>query len=90
MQCLAQLSAGAVQAGHLITINRVKFGQPPVPLMVGDVIVWCNQDLFRHTATARDGTFDLDLPSATEARLPLMAAGKIEVFCRFHPGMKLV
>lgn len=84
--------AGPVQAApaeHVIPLGKMKFGAAPDRLLVGDVIVWVNQDPVRHTATARDGSFDIDLPPGKEGRLILAAAGEVEVFCRFHPGMKL-
>lgn len=86
--CIAG-AARAAPATHVVTITRMAFASPPGPLAVGDEIVWRNEDLFRHTATARDGSFDLDLPPGEEARLTLASAGQIEVFCRFHPGMTL-
>lgn len=84
--------AGAVRAApaeHVITLGKMKFGAAPDRLLVGDVIVWVNRDPVRHTATARDGSFDVDLPPGKEGRLVLEVAGEVEVFCRFHPGMKL-
>lgn len=87
--CGLRAAACSAPTDHVIAITRMKFGPAPEPLVVGDVIVWHNQDLFRHTATARDGSFDLDLPPGKEAQVTLMTAGEIEVFCRFHPGMKL-
>lgn len=82
-------AACSAPTDHVITITRMKFGPAPQPLAVGDVVVWDNKDLFRHTATARDGLFDLDLPPGKQAHVTLMTAGEIEVFCRFHPGMVL-
>lgn len=93
LAALACAMAGAVKAAtatHVVAITKMKFAPPAGPLAVGDQIVWRNQDIFRHTATARDGSFDLDLPPGEEATLTLAAAGQIEVFCRFHPGMTLV
>ena len=54
---------------------------------MGDVIVWQNNDILRHTATARDGSFDVDLPPGTSSRLTLATAGSFAFFCKFHPGM---
>lgn len=79
----------AAPAEHVITLGKMKFGPPPDTLLVGDVIVWVNDDPVRHTATARDGSFDIDLPPGKEGRVILAAAGEVEAFCRFHPGMKL-
>lgn len=72
---------------YTITLDNMKFGAPPPKLHVGDTILWVNRDLFRHSATARDGGFDLDLPPARTVRLVLKKPGVIAFFCKFHPGM---
>ena len=84
------LLAGAHQglsAEHEIAIKRMKFGAAPGGLKVGDVIIWRNDDMFRHTATARDGSFDVDLPPKSEKRMTVEKAGAFEYYCRFHTGM---
>jgi plastocyanin len=81
-------AATASAAEYQITITRMKFGAPPAELHVGDVILWRNDDIFRHTATARDKSFDVDLPPKSEGRTTISQAGAIEFFCRFHPAMK--
>lgn len=86
---LAAASARAAPAAHNIAVTDMAFVAPAGPLVMGDEVLWDNQDIFRHTATARDGSFDLDLPPGGQARMTLTAAGPVEVFCRFHPGMKL-
>ena len=83
------LAAGAVAAAeYTIVIENMAFGPVPAELRVGDTIVWKNDDLFRHTATARDKSFDIDLPAHSEARLVLDTAGSVAFFCKLHPGMK--
>jgi plastocyanin len=72
---------------YTVVIEKLKFGPLPAELRVGDVIVWQNKDLFRHTATARDDSFDVDLPAGAEVRMILAHAGTFDFFCRFHPGM---
>lgn len=87
---LALLWAGssvASAAEYQVTIAGMKFGAPPAELRVGDVIVWRNNDIFRHTATARDKSFDIDLPPKSEARMTISRAGAVDFYCRFHPAM---
>lgn len=81
------LAAPAAGADYVIVIDQMAFGALPETLHPGDTITWRNDDLFRHTATARDGSFDLDLPPKTEATLVLEREGEFDFFCRFHPGM---
>ncbi|GAO40154.1 hypothetical protein SCH01S_44_00150 [Sphingomonas changbaiensis NBRC 104936] len=72
---------------HTIVIDKLKFGPVPPGLHVGDTIQWLNKDLFRHTATARDGSFNVDLPAGARGVTKLTKAGTIAFFCRYHPGM---
>lgn len=85
------LVLAAIQQGHAaeheIRIKGMAFGSGIGELKVGDVIVWRNDDMFRHTATARDGSFDVDLPPKSVRRTTLARPGAIEYHCRFHRGM---
>ena len=80
-------SAEAASKDHVVVIENMAFGDVPADVHVGDAIVWVNKDIFRHSATARDSSFDVDLPPASEGRAVLMRAGTIEYSCKFHPGM---
>ena len=55
---------------------------------VGDTIEWVNKDVFAHTATARNGDWDVTLPPKKTVTSVLKKAGTIDYFCRFHPNMK--
>ena len=80
-------SAQAAPRIHTIVLDNMGFGPPPASARAGDVIVWVNRDMFRHTATATDKSFDVDLPPKKEARTVLKKAGVVSYYCRFHPGM---
>ena len=71
----------------MIAIKDMAFAALPADLKVGDVVVWANDDIFRHTATARDGTFDVDLPAKARVRMVVRRPGTTVFYCRFHPGM---
>lgn len=71
-----------------VTINNMAFGPAPVDLHVGDMIAWVNDDLFDHTATADEGSFDANIKSGARAQTMLTKAGEIAFYCRYHPGMK--
>jgi plastocyanin len=77
----------ATAADHTIVIDKMKFGPVPAELKPGDTIIWQNNDIFRHSATARDQSFDVDLPAKTEVVMVVGEAGSVEFFCKFHPGM---
>lgn len=55
---------------------------------VGDTIEWVNKDIFAHTATARNGDWDVTMPPKKTVTSVLKKAGTIEYYCRFHPNMK--
>jgi len=55
---------------------------------VGDTIEWVNNDVFAHTATARNGDFDVPLPPKKTVSFVVKKAGAVDYYCRFHPNMK--
>ena len=46
--------------------------------------------MFAHTATARNGDFDVNMPPKKTVTSMLKKAGTVEYYCRFHPNMKAV
>lgn len=70
-----------------IVLENVGFGPVPADARVGDVIDWVNRDFVAHTATARDGSFDIELPPGKAVALPLRRAGTVKFYCRYHPNM---
>jgi plastocyanin len=72
---------------RIVTIGGMAFAPAPEGLKVGDVVLWVNLDLFEHTATARNGAFDVDIKPGAKVQTVLTQAGTIDFYCRFHPGM---
>lgn len=73
---------------YSITINNLAYGPAPLAAHVGDTVQWINKDLFLHSSTATDKSFDVTIkPNATGAAV-LRHAGVISYICRYHPGMK--
>ena len=70
-----------------VVIDKMRFGPLPAPLHKGDVIVWVNKDFLRHSATAKDHSFDVDLPAGARAKMVMGKTGAIAFVCRYHPGM---
>ncbi len=81
--------AGAKAAHYVVQVKDMAFGPAPAHLKVGDTIEWQNHDIFRHSATAGTGAFDLDLPPDGHGQVTLRKAGTFKVYCRFHPTMTL-
>jgi plastocyanin len=85
---LALASCGKpAPATYTLTLANMAYGPAPDGLRVGDAIEWVNADIFQHSATARDGSFDVDLPPHAHARTVLTKPGQIDFYCRYHPGM---
>lgn len=80
-------AAHAAGRTYVVTLRDMAFTGVPARAAAGDVIEWVNADLFRHTATARGGGFDVDLPPKARARTVLSRPGVVSFYCRFHPGM---
>jgi plastocyanin len=80
--------AAAAPKVHTVIIDKMKFGPMPTGVRSGDTIVWVNKDFFKHTATARDRSFNLVLPPRTSGKTVIKHAGSIDVYCIYHPGMK--
>jgi plastocyanin len=71
-----------------VTIKGLVFLPAQTHAKVGDTIEWINQDFVVHTATARNGDWDVVIAAHKSARQILTKAGTIEYYCRFHPNMK--
>ena len=71
----------------MIAIDKLAFGPAPDGLHVNDAIEWRNSDIFQHSATATDGSFDIDLPPGSAGQTILTRAGEVNYVCRYHPGM---
>lgn len=71
----------------VIAIDQLAFGSAPADLHVGDTVEWVNHDMFEHTATAKDGQFDVDLQPGASGEVVLKRSGSVGYYCRFHPGM---
>ena len=79
--------ASAAPRTHVVVIDKMKFG--PLPdVRAGDTIVWENRDMFRHTATATSGAFNVDLPAGAKGKTIIRGAGTIAFACKYHPGMR--
>lgn len=70
-----------------IAISNLEYGPSIVTVHVGDTVAWLNNDIVEHTATARDGAFDLKTPTGGSRRWRATKLGEIAYFCRLHPNM---
>ena len=82
------MSVSAHAATIQITMENLVIAPAQATAKVGDTIEWINKDVLAHTATARNGEWDVMLPPKKNGTLVLKKAGTIEYYCRFHPNMK--
>ena len=85
---LTMLSVSAQGATIEITIENLVFSPANATAAVGDTVLWVNKDVFTHTATARNGDWDVAQPPKKTVPLVLKKAGTIDYYCRHHPNMK--
>jgi plastocyanin len=89
---LAAVTVGMAVSAHAatiqISIENLVFAPAEATAKVGDTIEWINNDVFAHTATARNGDFDVTIPPKKTVTLVLKKGGAVDYYCRFHPNMK--
>jgi plastocyanin len=89
---LAALTLGmpvsAQAAAIQISMENLVISPAEATARVGDTIEWINNDILAHTATARNGDFDVTLPPKKSVTLVLTKTGTIDYYCRYHPNMK--
>lgn len=81
-------AAGSTKV-HTVTLENMQFNPPQLSVHRGDRIVWVNKDLFPHTATAENKTFDSGAIAAGSSWSYVAdKPGKFGYSCTFHPTMK--
>lgn len=80
-------SAGSAETIR-VEVKGLAFAPAQITARVGDTIEWANKDFVAHTATARDGQWDVQLPPHATGRTLVKRSGKIDYYCRYHPTMK--
>ena len=85
--CILPGAAHSEPRLHRIVIQAMRFGPVPAGISTGDTILWMNRDAVPHTATARDGSFDVVLAANAAVRMTASRAGAFAVYCRYHPTM---
>ncbi len=85
----AVMPAPATAATHTIIMEGVAFVPETVTVKQGDTVVWVNKDLFPHTATAQDRSFDSrEMAPAKTWKYVARKNGTFPYVCTLHPTMK--
>ena len=85
-QCSSGLMAIATAAKQIV-IDKMVFSPTETTAAVGDTIEWVNNDILAHTATARNGDWDVAIAARKTGSYVLKKAGSIDYYCRYHPNM---
>jgi plastocyanin len=87
---LAAASVPARAATIQISMENLEISPAVAAAKVGDTVEWINKDVVVHTATARNGDFDVTIPAKKAASFVLKKSGTVDYYCRFHPNMKAI
>jgi plastocyanin len=82
------VTTGAARADTIqVKMEKLGFVPAQISAHVGDTIEWVNSDFVAHTATARDGSWDVLIPVNAKRTVVLKTEGTVEYYCKFHPNM---
>jgi plastocyanin len=81
-------SAHATPRTYTVVIDKMIYSPAILTVKAGDTVIWVNHDIFRHSATAKDHSFNIDMVSKGTGKTTLKRAGVMVYTCTFHPGMK--
>ena len=82
------VTTGVARADTIqVKMEKLVFVPPEITAQVGDTIEWINSDFVAHTATARNGSWDVLIPVNAKKTVVLKTEGTIEYYCKFHPNM---
>jgi plastocyanin len=80
--------AGTARAETIhVKIDQIAYAAPQISAHVGDTVEWDNNDIVVHTATARNGAWDVTIAPNSKGSIVLKSAGTVQYYCRYHPNM---
>ena len=85
----AQDESPAASGSHVVVIKQMHFDPPQITVKAGDTVEWKNEDIFSHTVTADDGSFDSGLIDPGHSwQKTFKTPQSLAYHCRPHPNMK--
>jgi plastocyanin len=70
-----------------VPIQDIAFPTAAASARIGDTVEWVNKDVIAHTATAKDGQWNVVIAPNEKGRLVLATPGTIDYYCTYHPNM---
>ena len=80
--------ASAEGQGHRIEMKDVAFAPAQIAVRNGDAVEWANGDIVAHTATSKEGGFDVNVLPGRKSIAVMTRPGTFSYTCRYHPNMK--
>ncbi|MFO1352458.1 MAG: cupredoxin family copper-binding protein [Gammaproteobacteria bacterium] len=85
---VAQVGVWAAQPAQTVEIKDFAFRPEMIIVRAGATVVWRNQDIVPHTATAQDASWDTgEIARSADQALRFEYPGRYAYRCRFHPAM---
>ena len=84
---LADASLAPAGDAANVVIADLEFKPSTITVRIGDTVTWINKDFVEHTATSRDGVFDVATPKTKPAHWRAQKEGDFAYYCRLHPNM---
>ncbi len=78
----------AESQAHRIEIKGVAFAPTQVTVRTGDSVEWANADIVAHTATSKEGGFDVSVLPGRNGSAAMTRPGTFSYICRYHPNME--
>ena len=77
--------AEAQTAAKTVDIKDFQYSPADLAVKVGEPIKITNEDTVAHTVTARDGSFNVEVPANGSATVTVPKAGNHPYYCTYHP-----
>jgi plastocyanin len=71
-----------------VEMKDVAFVPAEIRVHVGDTVEWDNLDIAAHTATSKEGGFDVNVVPGRKGSTVAKRSGSFAYICRYHPNMK--
>ena len=73
---------------HTVLIRGFQFVPERIEVEVGDTVMWKNQDIVPHTATAKKGFDSKQIDASGSWSYVVKQKGNYPYICTFHPTME--
>jgi plastocyanin/uncharacterized membrane protein len=88
LPCILPAQSTTQPSHPVVTIKRMHFEPATLNVKEGDSVEWKNQDIFTHTVTANDGSFDSGpIAPGGSWQTTLSKTGSVAYHCGPHPNM---